>query len=113
MQVNFAGYQCELSFGQYRNSAKAISLVSVTDGSPVAVATVNVEDNPLEEFFIDLYHSHILVKDYSENAGMVSALVEANVVHPWSKTGSVTSGYVEIPCLRLTDEAIKELEDNK
>jgi len=103
MQVNFASEKCSLSVGQYRNGATAISLESVPDGSPVAVATVNVEDNPLEEFFIDLYHSHILVKDYSENVGMVSALVEANVIHELP-VGWVSSGYVEIPCHRLTDD---------
>ena len=99
MEVNFAGYQCELSFGQYRNGAKAISLVSVIDGSPVAVATVNVEDYPLQD-------DQILVKDYSENAGMVSALVEANVIHELP-VDFVSSGYVSIPCHHLTDEFLE------
>ena len=96
MQVIFAREKCSLSVGQYRNGATAISLESVPDGSPVAVATVNVEDYPLQD-------DQILVKDYSENAGMVSALVNANVIHPLP-VAIVSSGYVKIPCHRLTDD---------
>ena len=105
MQVIFAREKCSLSFGQYRNGSTAISLVSATDGCPVAVATVNVEDYPLQD-------GQILVKDYSENAGMVSALVNANVIHPLP-VAIVSSGYVKIPCHRLTDDALEILNKAK
>ena len=105
MQVNFSGYQCNLSFGQYRNGAKAISLVSVTDGSPVAVATVNVERHSLND-------NEVLIKDYSENTGMLKALQEANVIDD-VLLDVIESGYVEIPCYSLTDEALEAFKEAK
>ena len=99
MEVNFSGYQCNLSFGQYRNGATAISLVSVTDGSPVATATVNLED------FDDLKTNEVFIKDYSENTGMLEALIEANVVHPEAFM-TVSVGYVLVSRYQLTEEAI-------
>jgi hypothetical protein len=99
MEVHFNGYDCQLNFGQYRNGAKAITLVSSKDGSPVAVATVNIEDYPLED-------DEILVKDYSENEGMHQALLNANIVHT-IPSGTTSTGYVEVSCLRLTQEALE------
>ncbi|MDQ2675180.1 MAG: hypothetical protein M3Y34_00085 [Actinomycetota bacterium] len=43
----------------------------------------------------------VLVKDYSENAGMLAALIEAGVVVPTGR--SIRSGYVELHVVTLTE----------
>ena len=59
-----------------------------------AVATVNLPDEPLED-------GYVFVKDYSENEGMLQALVDAGIVERTDKD-TVQSGYVEVPVAKLT-----------
>lgn len=67
------GVECDVAFCQYENGRTAIQLTE--DGSPFAVATINDPS-------VDLRDGHVLIKNYSENSGMVQALHDAGVVHP-------------------------------
>lgn len=93
--VKFKKWECELKFKAYSNGRTAIELVDHIDGSPIAVATVNLPDEPLDE-------SEVFIKDYSENEGMLVALINANIIsYPIS---FVESGFVTIPkCKLLTN----------
>ena len=58
-------------FSQYENGRTAIRLTQ--DGMPYAMATINDPDIWLEK-------GQVLIKNYSENEGIVDALVEARIV---------------------------------
>lgn len=83
MKVRFRGKDQEVQFSKYPNGRLAIVV-----GDDFAVATVNVPDVPLGA-------KQVLIKDYSENAGMLAALQEAGIIR---RTGeSVRTGFVALP----------------
>lgn len=87
MNIMFGKYSCRLVFSKYMNNDRtAIILEDLTDLSPVATATVNIPEHNLE---ID----EVIIKDYSENHGMLDCLVLNKVISEplrWVKTGFVT-----------------------
>jgi hypothetical protein len=70
-KVNFYGVECNVQFNEYENGRTAILLME--GGTRYAVATVNDPDVPLES-------NQVLIKDYSENSGILDALVSAEIV---------------------------------
>lgn len=66
-------YNCLLHKRMYENGRVCLHLLDEEDGSPVATATINL---PKEELGDD----EVFVKDYSENEGMLSCLIEAGIV---------------------------------
>ena len=75
MRVKFRSWECELKFGYYENGRIAIQLIDAFDKSRVAVATVNVPEIELEE-------GEIIIKNYTENEGMLEALCDAGIIEP-------------------------------
>lgn len=99
MKVSFGGTDYDLQFQQYGNGRPAIVLVG-SDGECAAVATVNVPEAPL-------LPNQVLIKDYSENEGMLAALEQAGLVKPLGV--SVRSGHVSMPlCQLLVDPSQQE-----
>ena len=95
--VEFAGYECvayETTYPSEAGGSTAIYLVDAVDGEPVATATVNVEG--VSE---NLPPSEVLIKDYSENEGMMDALVAAGLACDTGRR--VPTGYVTVPVARL------------
>lgn len=100
MDVSFIGYIGKVVWGKYRQSGQiAISLVE-EDGCPLATATCSIEGAELE-------WGEVIVKDWSENRGMVEALVKAGVVHPAHR--QIQSAFVTGKVCRLTQAAIADL----
>ncbi len=86
--VRFKNWVCCVEKGEYFNGRTALLLRNVEDHTFVAKATINVPDVSLQE-------GQVIIKNYSENAGMLSALIEAKIVsHPF---GSVVTGFEECP----------------
>ena len=98
--VNFAGYECSVAISHYDDEFKRphLQLYDVDDYAPVATATSNfpyfwehpnlgsailsdMEDLDLHEYM----NPWTLIKDYSENSGVLDALVQANIVKPWAE----------------------------
>ena len=95
--VEFAGYECvayETTYPSEAGGATAIYLVDTADGEPVATATVNVEG--VSE---NLPPSEVLIKDYSENEGMLGALIRAGLIEDTGRR--VPTGYVTVPVAHL------------
>ena len=85
-------YELSLTFAKYANGQTAIKLWDLTDGFPYATASVCVEDHLLKE-------DEVAIKDYSENEGLLEALIEAEVVeHPHA---FIQSSHVKIPICKL------------
>lgn len=91
-RVRFKQWDCIVQKRQYGNGRPALQLIDAEDGSPVAWATVNLPDLPAGP-------NQVFIKDYSENEGMLAALVAAGVVKPTGE--SVRSRFVEMPVCEL------------
>jgi len=70
--VCFQDIECTIHFDRYSNKRIVMPLID-GDGFPYSRATVNVPEAQIEP-------GEMLIKDWSENAGMLDALVEAGVV---------------------------------
>jgi hypothetical protein len=92
MNVKFKEWNCVAVFEKYRNGRTAIQLMDAEDGSPIATATVNLPDFPLAE-------DRVAIKDYSENEGMLDALVEAGIVEELGLHAE--TGFVTVPICKL------------
>jgi hypothetical protein len=96
-KVVYKGWNCDLNKSYYEHGKRvALCLVAGEDdecpGEPVATCSVNIPEEPLAD-------GEILIKDYSENEGMVEFLESVGVVE---RTGRVVcSGYVTIPVCKL------------
>ena len=98
--VNFRGYKCKVVKAQYSNNKTALQLIAAEDneeqevakGDPIAIATINIPE-------VNLEPNEVIIKNYSENIGMLEALIEAKVVKPTSKT--ITTGFVICPVCEL------------
>jgi hypothetical protein len=64
----------------------------------VATATTNLPG-------ADLADGEVFIKDWSDNGGMLAALVAAKVVEPTGRT--VKSGFVRVPACRLLVDVTK------
>jgi hypothetical protein len=81
----------------YQNNRLAIQLNSFEDNAPYAVVTVNKPE-------VLLADNEVLVKDYSENEGMLDFLVKNNIVTP--TPNGVQSGFVWLPVAIVNDESV-------
>lgn len=75
-RVTFRGWRCRVEKQQYHQGGVdriGLLLKDIHTGEPVAVATVNIPE-------ISLAPGEVIVKDYSENEGMLDTLVAAGVV---------------------------------
>lgn len=98
--VVFAGTVCALRWGRYSNGRLALQLREADTGAPVATASVHVPEAALAA-------DELVIKNYSENAGILGALVEAGVVAPTGR--SVRVGMVMAPVARVLDGAGRAL----
>lgn len=90
--VKFKEWACWLKVRRYSNGRIALTLVDQRDGEPVATATTNLPDEPLAD-------DEVVIKDWSENTGMVTALVAAGVIEQPHR--SVVTGFVKAPVARI------------
>lgn len=72
---DFLGSPVRVELGKYNNKRPSIQLYDVVDGVPFATATINV---PSEDVDVE----YVLIKNYSENAGMYEFLLRNNIIHP-------------------------------
>jgi len=84
----------------YNNGRIALEILNADENSvefnfPYAVATVNMPDVLLEE-------NEVLIKDYTENEGVLKFLVENNIVYATER--GVESGFVWLPLCILRPE---------
>jgi len=99
MKVEFNNEELEVVFEKYAdNDRTAIQLVN-EDGMLYATATVNLPDIELEE-------DVVAIKNYSENKGMLKALMEAEIID--GIVGQVPQGYVLIPLCRLSEKVLED-----
>lgn len=92
-QVLFKKWLCDIKIGKYaENRRKSIRLIDSITGEPVATASVNIPH-------VELKENEVAIKNYSENEGVLEALIKAGVVKEpgWF----LTSGLVELPICEI------------
>jgi len=95
--VTFNGWNCKAIITKYADGNAAILLEDASTGEPIATASVNIPEANVADGFV-------IVKDYSENEGMLDALTEAGIV---SFTGSyINSGFIEAPLCELNPNLV-------
>lgn len=90
--VHFRHWECVVEKRQYRNGEPALVLNDAHTGEEIAIATVNLPDFTKRT-------NEVFIKDYSENAGILDALLAAGVVKATGE--SVQSGFARIPRCEL------------
>lgn len=93
--VKFAGYECTVQLGNYNNNRSSLTLIDKATGDEVAVASVHIPE-------VRVASDEVLIKDYSENEGMLNALRDAGVVTHTIR--EVESGFINIPLVKMSDE---------
>lgn len=78
-QATFMGTLCDIRTYNYANGRTALQLFDVENDEPFTTATVNVPEAHLEK-------DEILIKNYSENEGLLDVLVAANIVKDTGRT---------------------------
>lgn len=79
----------------YSNGRTSLMLMDFEDGFPYATATVDIPH-------VDLKEREVIIKDYSENTGMLEFLVKNNIVKETGKV--VKSGFITTPIAELLPE---------
>lgn len=90
--IRFKVWECSINFKQYSNKRTALELVDYITNELIAVATVNIPDVPLES-------DEVIIKNYSENEGMDTVLINAGIIGPPRR--SVQTGFVIVPICKL------------
>ena len=84
MKVRFKDWDCVLQWGKYGNKQPALQLIDAENGEPIATASVSLD--------VELKPNEIIIKDWSENEGMLDTLVKSGIVED---TGEVVqTGFV-------------------
>lgn len=90
--IKFNHYICKVAIMKYDNDRIAIQLLDAEDNSPIATASINLPEVKLEK-------DEVIIKDYSENEGILQVLLDAGILE---KTGkSVNVGFVNVKICKL------------
>ncbi len=100
MIVHFAGFTCTTQWSRYASNDRVALTLIDEDGMPVATATCNLGTSQLGD-------NEIIIKDWSENEGMVDALINADVVDRVVRDDH--TGFTSVKVCLLTCEAIDEI----
>lgn len=87
-------YDVQIEFLKYSNGRTAIELTDAETGEPVLTATVNIPD-------VDLTSREVIIKNYSENEGVLGFLMDNNIVGPVKR--EVSTGFVSCPIVDLLE----------
>jgi hypothetical protein len=90
--INFRGLTCTIRKSQYINGRTALQLIDVNDGMQVAMATVNIPEEKIEE-------DEVIIKNYSENEGLFMELYAKGVVGKCARFAY--SGHIVAPIAKL------------
>jgi len=104
--IQFKNWKCNIHIEKYSTGSTALILknaeiidddgyIAQPDEDTIAIASVNIlgANLPINE---------IAIKDYSENEGMLAALIKGNIIHMPHKY--IKSGFVEYPVAKLKIE---------
>jgi hypothetical protein len=89
-----------LQGGYYSNGRQAIKIISLPKGEVVVKATVNVPDIPLED-------GEVIIKNYSENEGVLKFLQENNIIGP--VLDDAITGFETVYIVKINSDLLSEI----
>lgn len=92
MDVKFKKWECSLAFGEYGNGRTALFLTDNATLEDVLCASVNLPDEVIGS-------NEVAIKDYSENEGVLDALIKHKVVSKPKRYVNLT--HVSVPICEL------------
>jgi hypothetical protein len=92
ISVQYHEWKCGILTDRYQDGSIKLQLYHPQEG-PIATATVYLPHAAFDK------STHVAIKDYSENEGMLNALINAGVVAP--PDIYIPSGHVKIPICKL------------
>ncbi len=92
---NFPAQEYYIKFGRYRNHSTSIQVLDM-NGEPYCTATVALEE------YANVPEKYVLIKNYSENEGILEALVEAKIIS--QPVDTVKLMFVEVYVCKLLVE---------
>ncbi len=92
MDVKFKQWECSLAFGEYQNGRTEMFLTDNATLEDVLCASVNLPDEAIGS-------NEIAIKNYSENEGVLDALIKHKVVSKPKRYVYLT--HVTIPICEL------------
>jgi hypothetical protein len=91
--LNYKGYDCKLVKREYQEGGSpALCLEDPITGEPIAVATINVPE-------LELPKDVVVIKDYSENEGMLDFLIQNKIVE--EPMEYIPLGFILAPICKL------------
>jgi hypothetical protein len=90
--INLLDDGVEIIKKQYQNKRTALIAVNITTGEELCTCSVNIPEYPLDE-------EDIIIKDYSENEGVLDDLITKGIVS--EPIDWITSGHVLVPICKL------------
>ena len=91
--IRFMKWDCVVEKHAYQNGRTCLQLVDSEDGEPIATATINVPEIHLEQ-------NEVIIKNYSENEGILDCLIENEYIVKTGKQVEIGFTTCEI-CLLL------------
>ena len=93
LKTKYGEYDVELKWERYAiNDRPCMKFIDKKDGEVIVISTVNLPHVRLDA-------NQVLIKDYSENEGILQALIDLKIVED---TGiKVSAGYVEVSVCKL------------
>lgn len=92
LKTPYAEYSVNISKRRYPNGRTSLQIIDAEDGCPVMTATTNVPE-------IELAENEIIIKNYSENEGVLEFLQENGIVGKVKR--EVGIGFVSVPVVDL------------
>lgn len=72
-KIKFKQWTGVIEKGEYSNGRTALELIDPKNGESILVATVNIPEEEIEK-------DEVIIKNYSENEGILPVLVKAGVI---------------------------------
>ena len=88
--IKFKGHTLAIRETSYSDGSLCLQAIDSEYGVPITKATVNLNYDKVKGFLPD---GHVYIKNYSENKGMLKALVDAGIVEDTGR--KLTTGFVE------------------
>ena len=88
----YAEFNVDIRRKRYSNGRLALELIDVEDGAPVMTATVNIPEAYLEK-------DETIIKNYSENEGVLEFLIENKIVS--EPVRHISNGWVTCPVVKI------------
>ena len=92
LELGESKYQVTLEFGKYRGNGRTAITVIDEDGEDLLVATVNISEESLEE-------GETVIKDYSENEGILAFLIDNEIVSKPVRT--IRTGFTQCQVVKI------------